>query len=750
MSRRPLILDHRQHRGSRPLVFVVLVLTGCAHSSVRPFTSRLPSAAVPGLRRSHDADAPTAAAIQPVSAHTTIWGKWFARKSEDKGTAPLDLPPESAADAVTVDMATEPSASTDPQIAPGRARSRGNRPITTDAWTNVESNPQPFRASPGSATPGLVSTPRTSAKTRRITPATFQEEPPTFNGPSEESTPDGNANPAERLPAAGRSRSPSGALPPAPGPVRIPLVGEEPEENIELTMRNGRISLIARSASVQSVLNLLAQQQGLNLIAADDVDAVISVTLTNVPFEDALNAIVAIAGCTWTQQRGIVLISKVGTESRGTPDVQGKIVQVFPLNFVSAVDIELTIKGLLSPMGQIFTSQTSPTDKRRTQEMVVVEDIPASVSRIAQYIQQVDQPPRQVMVEAHVLQIDLKDDTRHGVNWKYLTKIAGSDITLGTAGFANPLASPASFFSMDGDHLDLLVEALKTTTDAKTLANPKVIVANGQEARIQIGAKLGYFVTTTTQTSTLQNVNFLNTGVLLRVTPQISNDNRVLMVVRPEVSTGKISPLGLPETNTTEAETTVLLEDGGGMVIGGLIRESNTDTQDKVPILGDLWLVGRFFQKRNYSRERSEIVIVLIPRIAPYTPDYQAYEDAKMLQASEPLFQNGLQPTLRPMDPALPDAINNPRRLRPYRLPSLFDKPSETNPRPLRYYFPTMEEEMFPPEAPYFDRPLPDDAQLDALPPPMLAEPPSTGVYDVPPSPPYDPAIIAPSGQALE
>ncbi|MDP1798270.1 MAG: hypothetical protein Q8K78_12335 [Planctomycetaceae bacterium] len=655
------------------------------------------------------------------------------------GTAPAGA----EANVVTIDVAPTPSSTIEPPPRE-RARAAAHQPIGTEPWGRVELGPQSkdiVRSSPETVRRASVPNARSSAGARRITRASFQDDAAAQIPPPAPGIDDSQPN---------RELPQDGLAPSTTGQVRIPLVGDEPTENIELTMRNGRISLIARAASVQSVLNLLAQQQGLNLIAADDVDAIISVTLTNVPFEDALNAIVAIAGCTWTQQHGIVLISKVGTESRGTPDVQGKIVQVFPLNFVSAIDLELTIKGLLSPMGQIFTSQTSPADKRRTQEMVVVEDIPASVSRIAQYIQQVDQPPRQVMVEAHVLQIDLKDDTRHGVNWKYLTKIAGSDITLGTAGFANPLASPASFFSMDGDHLDLLVEALKTTTDAKTLANPKVIVANGQEARIQIGAKLGYFVTTTTQTSTLQNVNFLNTGVLLRVTPQISNDNRVLMVVRPEVSTGKISPLGLPETNTTEAETTVLLEDGGGMVIGGLIRETNTDTQDKVPILGDLWLVGRFFQKRNYTRERSEIVIVLIPRIAPYTPDYQAYEGLKVLQASEPLFQNGLQPTVRPFDPALPDAINNPRRIRPYRFSSLFDKPSETNPKPLRYYFPTMDEELNPPDGPIFDRPLPEPSPFDPLPAPVYLESTPSGVNELPPSPPLVPPIGPPDGQPLE
>lgn len=464
-------------------------------------------------------------------------------------------------------------------------------------------------------------------------------------------------------------------------------------------MKNGRVSLVARKAPVQSVLNLLAQQQGINLIAADDVTGDISVNLANTNFDDALSSIVAIAGCTWTEQKGIVLVTKVSLDARASPGVQGKVVQVFSLSFVAAADIEAALKGLISPMGQIFITESSPADKRRTQEQVVVEDIPSSLERIAEYIARVDQPPRQVVIEAHVLQVDLKDDTRHGINWTEITRIASSDVTWATQGFANAAASPGSIFQVDGKHLDLLVEALKTTTDTKTLANPRVTVANGQEARIQIGSKLGYFVTTTTQTSTLQNVNFLNTGVLLRVTPQISADNRVLMHVQPEVSSGKISLAGLPETQTTEASTTVLMENGGGIVIGGLIKEFDNETQDKVPILGDVWLLGRLFQRRNYTRQRSEIVIVMVPRIAPYTTDYQDAEQWDVARSREPLFEDGLHQAPRLWEPRLPDAMRNPRRLRPKRLSGIFSNPWRSDPKPLQHYLPTYNEE-FAPDAP--------------------------------------------------
>jgi type II secretory pathway component GspD/PulD (secretin) len=111
-----------------------------------------------------------------------------------------------------------------------------------------------------------------------------------------------------------------------------------------------------------------------------------------------------------------------------------------------------------------------------------------------------------------------------------------------------------------------------------------VLVINGQEAKIQIGQQLGFRVTTTTETSTLQNVNFLDVGVILKVTPRITSDNQVLMLVHPEVSKGQVNPLtGLPESDTTTVESSVMLPDGQGMVIGGLIQEKTPRCSRRSP-----------------------------------------------------------------------------------------------------------------------------------------------------------------------
>ncbi len=302
-----------------------------------------------------------------------------------------------------------------------------------------------------------------------------------------------------------------------PKQIRIPI--NDAAGNFSVGGNSDRISLSVREAPLSEVLGLVAEQHGLNIVTASSVTGTISVSLAEVGLEDALDAILTVNGYTWVRQKNIILVSKLDQKSPVSHVAQGRLMRVFSLTYVAAVDIDAVVQGLLSPVGKSFVTTQSAQDKRKTQEQIVVEDLPQYISRVESYIAQADQPPRQVLIEAHILRVDLGDNLRHGVDLQGLARLSGARITLRSTGFANPAASPAFLFGVDGTDLDTLIEALQTTTDAKTLASPKVLAVNGQEARIQVGERLGYLVTTTTQTSTLQNVNFLDTGIVLTVTP---------------------------------------------------------------------------------------------------------------------------------------------------------------------------------------------------------------------------------------
>jgi hypothetical protein len=439
---------------------------------------------------------------------------------------------------------------------------------------------------------------------------------------------------------------------------QVPLSGWDSAGDVQLSKgRDGNVSMVVRDASLSKVLSILGQNYHLNIVAANDIDAVISITLTDVPLEQALTSILAVANYTWVERNGIIMVTSM-TESAQLPaDIQGRQVQVFELDFTSANAVSEAVTAMLSPIGKMSIIKSDPLDNKRTREMIVVEDQAASICRIGQYLQEVDQPPRQVLMEAHILQVTLKDDTKCGVDLSQILRAAGSTIQLETTGFASDSASPAFLSTVSGGDLGTVIEALEASTDTKTLGSPKVLVLNHQEAMVHVGDDIGYQGSqTTTQTSTFQNVQFLQVGVLLRIKPSITRDNRVLLHVHPEVSTGKINPLtNIPDKSTTELETDVMLRNGQGMIIGGLINETDSTVQSKIPYLGDLWRVGVLFKRSEVNKERSEILVALVPRIMPFTPEVQAYGQGELVRASTPLFQGPLVRTSRPYDPVLPD-----------------------------------------------------------------------------------------------
>ncbi len=451
--------------------------------------------------------------------------------------------------------------------------------------------------------------------------------------------------------------------------IEIPFRAREGIDNIKLDSKNGVISLLfAQDADLKSVLTLIAQSEGLNLIYADDVSPRISISLKDVKVDDALNSLVAIAGFTWVVKKKILHVTSMASAVRMSPNIQGRRVQVFRLDYASALDLDVAVKGMLSPLGNSYVTTSDAKNNRKTVDTIVVEDLPEYLERIAIYVEQMDVPPRQVLIEVHVLEVDLSDDRKHGINFERLASINGNTITFQGAGFASPGAPQAFFLRIDGNNHDALIEALRSTTDAKTLASPKVLALNGQESRIQIGQQLGFRVTTTTETSTLENVDFIDVGVVLRVTPRISRDGLVMMRVKPEVSSGEVNPdTGLPQEETSEVETDIMLRDGQCMVIGGLIQEKDSNIQSKIPILGDIHLLGLLFQRRLVAKTRSEIVFVIVPRIVPYAPPFAERDAIDTMRAQTPLVYGALHRMPRPWEPRLDDPIEKPRH---YLLPS--------------------------------------------------------------------------------
>jgi type II secretory pathway component GspD/PulD (secretin) len=444
---------------------------------------------------------------------------------------------------------------------------------------------------------------------------------------------------------------------------RIP-VDRPSKEDVDVTLgSNGLVSVTARNAPVNDVLESLAQTHGFNLVMGTGaVSRPLSISLRDVPIDRALDSVVASAGLTWVRRDEIILVSSIESGQANLPSVQNRILRVFELDYASVPDVETSVRGLISPAGQVTVIQSAKANIRQNRNLLVVEDLPEFVERIARYIDQVDMPPRQVLIEARVLQVRLQDDYVHGLSLLYkLAAGQGSTLSISTKGLASLTSSQALLFTLSSENLGNIVELIENTLDSKTLASPRVLALNGQESRIQVGGQLGFRVLTTTQTSTLEQVQFLNTGIILRVTPFITRDNQIMMTINPSVSTGQINVQGLPEAQTTEVATQVLLPDNHGMIIGGLIQENYEDRQTKIPVIGDIKLLGRLFQRRAVDRKRTEVIIALIPRIVPYDCQTSQRDREELARTDAPIYRGDLYRNPRPMEPKLYDATENPR-----------------------------------------------------------------------------------------
>jgi type IV pilus assembly protein PilQ len=459
--------------------------------------------------------------------------------------------------------------------------------------------------------------------------------------------------PAEPVPAGDPVAGESGLL--------VPFPGSQGAENVVVNEEeDGLVSLMVREGSLRQVVAMIAQTQNLNIVFAGASDTLVTASFDRQPWQKVLDSLLSASGHSWTTQDDVIFVSSVETADFLPPAAGGQQVEVFELDFASAVDLDQAIKGLLSQGGRSWVNESMPSDNRRTKESIAVVDYPVYLARIRDYVCQADQPPRQVFIQAHILQIELTEDCRNGINFNNLISLGSADVALKSIGFANGASPTAFFVDANGVGLDGLIELLQNTTDAKTLASPEIHAVSGQSSRLQIGEKLPYRVTTTTQTATVESVQMLDVGVVLEVTPRVTRDGRVLMRIMPKVSTGQISAdTGLPSEKTSEVETDVMLASGQGMVIGGLIQELDSNIQSKLPFFGNLPYIGVIFQKRQVIKSRKEIIVTLRPFVLPYSPILQDYNDGRVYRTEEPLTQGAICRYPRPYEPRLPDTFDN-------------------------------------------------------------------------------------------
>lgn len=262
----------------------------------------------------------------------------------------------------------------------------------------------------------------------------------------------------------------------------------------------------------------------------------------------------------------------------------------------------------------------------RTNKIAII-DYPSKLIQIEQIINAFDAKTRQVLIEAKIIQVTLSDTYKMGIDWKY---IASQDVSLTAFNIARTLntqgaqivAGTASPTATEDYHA--IIDMLKTFGDVKTLSTPRITATDGQEAKILVGSKEVYVSNTVVQGDTTQtiaeNVNFVDVGVKLYVTPTINQDGFITMKIRPEVSSSdseftKQDGTKIPIISTTEAETSVLVKDGVTIVMGGLMKNEQTKNVYKLPFFGEIPFAGALFRRTEDAVTKTELVIFLTPHI---------------------------------------------------------------------------------------------------------------------------------------
>jgi type IV pilus assembly protein PilQ len=413
-----------------------------------------------------------------------------------------------------------------------------------------------------------------------------------------------------------------------------------------------RLSLNFQNVEVRAVLQVIADFTGLNIITSDTVGGSLTLRLKDVPWDQALDIILQSKGLDMRKTGNVVWIAprdELATREKLALEAQAQIndlepvrTESFQLNYQKGADFQ----KLLSDANQrILSKRGSAVVDART-NTVFVQDTPARLEEVRRLLRKVDVAVRQVMIESRIVEASDTFSRNLGVRLGYREEAGGRGIlgtpprvTVGGAlGSVAPLAGQAgvvpafnpgnlnvnlpaaggSVFSMIlfnnslTRFVDLELSALQADGKGKIVSSPRVITSDQVEATIEQGTEIPYQSATS---SGATSVSFKKATLSLRVKPQVTPDDNVIMSLR--INKDSVSALAVnpPAVDTKQIVTEVLVENGGTVVIGGIYSQDESSTTNKVPVLGDLPYVGFLFKQNQKRDDRRELLIFITPRI---------------------------------------------------------------------------------------------------------------------------------------
>lgn len=382
---------------------------------------------------------------------------------------------------------------------------------------------------------------------------------------------------------------------------------------------SGKLSATFQSTPVKDVIRLFATQAKLNIIISPKVKANITASFKNAPIKDAFLAILSANNIYYLEQGSIVKILTIN-EYKNELKKSHLVTRTYDASIIDLKNLAKIIKPMMTPGVGIIA-----VDKQSSK--IMITDVEDNFERIENAIEQVSSLPYMVEIEARIVQVSLDDGTDIGIQWEMLNidNAVDAKFNFSPSGGVGDEAfniSVVKAFAPNPMSLNALVSLLSTTYDLKTVANPKITVVNRVEGKINIGDEVPYIksitksATTSDQTS---QVDFITAGIELKVTPYISKDGNIKLKVYVERSSYQFvaitSTENAPKKTTTKVTCEAVLKDGNTLVIGGLIREEETETVKGIPFLSKIPVLKYFFSHTDYDINRSELVIFLTPHI---------------------------------------------------------------------------------------------------------------------------------------
>ncbi|WP_227875895.1 type IV pilus secretin PilQ [Kushneria konosiri] len=399
-----------------------------------------------------------------------------------------------------------------------------------------------------------------------------------------------------------------------------------------------RISLNFEDIDVRTVLSILADEVGLNLVVSDSVSGNVTINLRQVPWDQALDLILQTRGLASRRSGNVLLVApaeelsgmaqRVAQADQGMSANEALTTDYLQMRYAKAVNMAALLRGeqglgLLSERGHVSVDERTNT--------LLVQDTRERIEEIRRTIDHLDVPVRQVQIEARIVIARDRVVNQLGVRWG-LSRPGTPSSGINLNGASNGLAAngglsvdlgnavaPTTGFSfgyLSGDVLlDLELNALESEGKSQTISQPKVITANQHPALIKQGQEIPY-QQGGDNTLTGTTVQFKEAVLSLEVTPQITPDNRIIMdliVNNDDVSSNQYN--GVPAIDTNQIQTQVLVNDGETVVLGGILSTEQVNNLYKTPFLGDLPGLGRLFRYTEQSNEKVELLVFITPRI---------------------------------------------------------------------------------------------------------------------------------------